>query len=472
MTPPTLPLPTEEAAPSPDPNSKEQPEFVPRRISMDEYFQIAQELESYHALFYKFWELGRPLLTTDIPTAAIAFNKEGGFVEFLFNPDFWEECDLYKKCFVIAHECLHVILDHGKRGSVQKTHPELWNVAIDIVVNHLLVDGFGFFREIIQDYESYCWLDTVFPDESTRPAPRQSAEHYYIRLVRNADFVEIKVLVDMHGGFGQEDSGDGNNDDQEDEQQGKNSIQWKDITGKLRDDILEQIGDELTPSEQKDIREKIKDEIPDTPGGGRGTSHGGATWLIKEVKPKILRRKWESIIKLWSSKYTRDIEKEQWVRKNRRFVTLSPHLMLPTDMEDEHTDRKRVRVFFYLDTSGSCYGYSERFTQVAKTLPLDLFDVQFFCFDTRVYSIDMKQKKVKLYGRGGTAFHIIEEHIHQRMKEEKTSRYPDAVFLLTDGYGNRVSPKHPDRWQWLLTDYSYQGYIPQDSLVHSLSNFE
>ena len=33
----------------------------------------------------------------------------------LINPKFWDSLNYYNKAFVIAHECLHIILNHGKK---------------------------------------------------------------------------------------------------------------------------------------------------------------------------------------------------------------------------------------------------------------------------------------------------------------------------------------------------------------------
>ena len=50
--------------------------------------------------------------------------------------------------------------------------------------------------------------------------------------------------------------------------------------------------------------------------------------------------------------------------------------------------------------------------------------------------------------------------------------YPDAVWILTDGWGDEVFPEKPKRWHWFLTSGGYRGYIHKDSNVHVLSKFE
>ena len=64
-----------------------QPEDI--HISDDEFYAISRRLERYHSVFYQLWELGRPVFTEQVPTAAVAFNKQGRCIAFMFTPIFW-----------------------------------------------------------------------------------------------------------------------------------------------------------------------------------------------------------------------------------------------------------------------------------------------------------------------------------------------------------------------------------------------
>ena len=44
-----------------------------------------EELTQYHRLFYGVFSLGNPVFTTEIETAAVAFNESSGKVDFLLN---------------------------------------------------------------------------------------------------------------------------------------------------------------------------------------------------------------------------------------------------------------------------------------------------------------------------------------------------------------------------------------------------
>ena len=84
-------------------------------FSNKEYFDLCRSMEQYHSVFETMWSMGKPSFTSDIPTAAVAFDKDGKYIDFLFNPEFWGELSEYEKIFIICHECLHVILSHGLR---------------------------------------------------------------------------------------------------------------------------------------------------------------------------------------------------------------------------------------------------------------------------------------------------------------------------------------------------------------------
>ena len=71
-------------------------------------------------------------LTEDIPTAAT--NGE----RVLFNPNFCDELSDEELKFLVAHECMHPMLEHPFRR--QDRDIRVWNQAGDYVINQLLVD--------------------------------------------------------------------------------------------------------------------------------------------------------------------------------------------------------------------------------------------------------------------------------------------------------------------------------------------
>jgi hypothetical protein len=91
-------------------------EFYP--LSYEEEREIAVSIIKYHGVFYKFWDLVKPTYTNSkkYPTACVVFNKENECINFIINKKFWSKLSQEQKEFIICHECLHVILEHGKRA--------------------------------------------------------------------------------------------------------------------------------------------------------------------------------------------------------------------------------------------------------------------------------------------------------------------------------------------------------------------
>ena len=56
-------------------------------------------------------------------------------------------------------------------------------------------------------------------------------------------------------------------------------------------------------------------------------------------------------------------------------------------------------------------------------------------------------------------------------------KYPDAVFVMTDGYGDKVVPQMPERWYWFIdggmsSKTLTTSYCPEECAVYKLTDFE
>ena len=91
-----------------------------------------------------------------------------------------------------------------------------------------------------------------------------------------------------------------------------------------------------------------------------------------------------------------------------------------------------------------------------------------FCFDTNVEETTLASRKI--YGGGGTSFRIIESHI-QTLISTNGCKYPE-VFVITDGWGDMVKPKFPQKWHWFLTDNGSNNYLPKESNIYNLKDYE
>lgn len=481
----------------------------------DEFIEIAESLQDRHAIFHKFWEIGKPIFTLQIPTAAIGFNRRGKYINFFFNPFFWNFLDDYNRRFIICHEMLHVILNHGIRTKdAGSLNSGAVNNCLDIVANHLLVSKFGFSRKKLQgfdedvmakimehmpkpkmvdlhndkkkkkkkpqktkddvpgskgkvlhgDYRDLCWVDTVFDLEKhpyfkktmKKPPPSNRSFEYYYNLLPQDMSAEGMRIAGIMGMF---DDHDGLRDVDDFEE------------------LMKDINDGLTEEEKADLQDTIEKHFEEKPEGDPDTPAGidaGNIWTFADVDTNKVKKKkkWETVIKRWVHKTMREITKdmEQWIRINRRFALVDKELILPTEMEIEDfwEDMDKIIVEFYMDTSGSCAGMKDRFFKAAASLPENRFDIRLHCFDTQCHDTTLESKK--MYGFGGTSFACIEADIQRRCRENREN-YPVAVFVLTDGYGDEIEPEDPAAWYWFVTN-GYFNYVPKKSKKYNLDDFE
>jgi hypothetical protein len=421
--------------------------------SLREYYKYASELDNFHTIFYEFWKAGSPIFTDEIPTAAVSFDREGRFLKFLFNENFWNKLTKYDRLFVICHEMLHIILDHGAR-SKDEPNKMASNVALDLVVNHMLVNEFGFRRDNLTIEKDLCWVDRVFDlnkDEYKNISMYSRSYEFYLNEIKKiSEEIEIDS-IDIHE---------------------VSFSQSQGVSEKEIEEIKENISSSLSNETKKEVSRIIKKDAKQTRKDNEenpGTDSNGE-WLKVTVK-KNIKRKWETVIKKWTKFSDKDKYEEQWLRRDRRFESLGTHLFLPMEQKIEKR-RSKIDVWFFQDTSGSCTHSAARFFQVARSIPEDRFNVKMFCFDTKIYPTCLKTGK--LYGFGGTQFDIIESYIQQE-SVQKGLKYPSAVFIITDGYGNKVNPELPERWHWFLLEKESKTNtycIPEKCKIYSVEDFE
>lgn len=424
-------------------------------LYIDEYFmQIARELEVHDVLFYFFWDLGKPKFTKEINTACVSFDNEGNFVSFMFNPDFWMKSSHIKRKFIICHEILHVLFKHGKR--MVGSDPHLNNIAMDISINHTLINKFGFRKEDIEDWEQLCFVETIFKNQNI---PNDKNFEYYYELL--ADGNEENNADDMES----LDEHSKNEDD--------------DSVGQILKQFSESTDDKMNDEDKENWKDIIEQELIDNDNEGlsnwvgQEAGHGESFYdyflKTEKIKPK---KKWETIITKWVNNHiTYDLKQEEsWLVQNKRFTTINTDFSIPYENEDEYLTNKKdkINLFFFQDVSGSCIHLVDRFFKAASSIPKERFNIRTFIFDTNVLEIDLKDKKIHI--GGGTSFSVIEQYIQFIIKKEKI-KYPSAVFVITDGYGNMVKPEKPENWYWFLNT-TYKNYIPKESKVYNLKDFE
>ena len=402
-----------------------------------------------------------------------------------------------ERAFVISHECLHLMLDHGQRiselaGSDVGSR-RIAGIAADLVVNHMAEKGFGFDVDNMPTLGPTILRLQDAKDRFGIELPvGKSLESYYALLRETQPEEEEPESNTITSGGGQGNGSDDGADHEEGEQEPReqdagekqeepnNTLDdhsgFTDITKKALEAISESVMKELAKFDMESFVEQLQEseaneEIKSVSKGSMAGSIAGNMVLQVRTSKVQRKRKWESVIRRWCEFKIRenDRHEEQWARMNRRFTALEGNLFLPSEMEVEgrEKEKNRIKVVFFQDTSRSCVDLAERFFRAAKSLPSDRFDVDMYCFDTRVYKTSLETGK--LYGFGGTSFGILESEVQNIAA--KTRRHPAAVFVITDGYGDRVSPKKPEAWHWFLSS-NYTDYIDKRCHIHKLADFE
>lgn len=403
---------------------------------LEEYLSIARDLEKHSMLFNRLWEAGRPVFVADIPTSAVRLNKENDVLEFVLNEKFWNSLDDYSKRFVISHECAHIALKHGSRGAAleKKYTHEAQNIAMDISINHLLCKYFDFERGQISCGQTLCWIDTVFPPE--QKVLEDKAFEYYLE--------QMKSLPSGEGGIPMF-AGEGVPLDDPSASTDNGITKW----------LEEQVANIGIGISQEDL-----DEAEHKLAGKESSLN---TWLTINTKP-IPKKKWMTLIKNWNKKTLDEDEAGQWTKTNRRYASLPSEFFLPTDNSEDNFGKHKVRIYLFLDVSGSCFAARERFLIAAQSIPPKFFDIKTFAFDDRAIEIDLKENRIPL--GSGTNFNSIEQTL-LKLKE-----YPEVVWVFTDGEDKLTSAKHPERWSWFLLPNGRRTGIPKKSKIYMLDTFE
>ena len=443
-----------------------------------EKVRIAQRLQNEHYAFRVFWDMSDVVFNDHIDTICVSWNRETFEPTLVINEGWWREMDETSQTFAIMHECFHVLFNHVRRfadsfGTEKQDHV---NVATDIVINEMLTNKFGFDRDKLhknlydpnaaESGATGCWIDTVFGDDAD-DIEQDKATDYYLEKLLKLYPPPPEMGGGGGGGSGENQPGGAQGFDVHivpDSEDAENLIEALDQSG-----MMEMLGNEF--------KEKVSEseESGELESKGQLAGTGSGNWLTVEVAKVKIKQKWETVVRNYSRRLlSLDItQQERWDRIKPLYYPMinGSSIKLPFEswMIGPVENEKKGLIYMFLDCSGSCIHLKDRFFKAARTVDPRKIDLRLFSFDTSTRELDIKKQQV--HGGGGTCFRCIEEQIQEVISKEKT-RYPDQVFVVTDGYGTPVSPEKADRWIWFLTDDAHKGYIPDKSKVHYLKDFE
>jgi len=440
-----------------------------------ELYELQLELEKYETIFCEIFRYGEPQFTYDIPTAALQFvGKDLTPLKFIFNPDFWDSMTKYQRAFVVCHECLHSILEHGKRARylMSKNIPmPILNVAMDLAINHLLVNAFGFERDKLGAFGSSgkvdpnvdpnvvkddseedhklgqgCWVNTVFD----RPVPdNMSFEEYYQELLKGDNNLS-KFMCDVHWFMSNDGSG----------------VKLEDLPESIANSIREQMKEASSEKSEK----SLKDKIEQSQGCG---STGDFFVEVNRAKKVRASKKWERIINYYKRK-GRDVADDlQWIKQSKLASYFPKNIALPHDdaTEDPNFSKKRIRIALFLDVSGSCTEYKTHFLRGAESIPDKRFDKKMFVFADSC--AEMKKGQNQYNVGGGTVFDSINHKVNELVRDHKA---PDLIFVITDGQssGDYANYALANKYNWFIIDgeshnAGYKEGLP--GTTHNLEDF-
>jgi len=474
-----------------------------------EIAQVSRNLEKHHSIFYKIWEFGWFEFNSGISTAALQF-RPNTFkpLRFVFNPEFWNSLDVDSRTFIVAHECLHAILNHGIRsGNLLKDNQtkEMANIALDLAVNHMLVNSFKFNREDIAVCEQAYWVDKLFKDQKI--SPNLSFEEYYSLLMKEEEEDSqnnSQQSTDRNGSSDDKKNNSKNSDNNEENdscnQDGDSKNQENNLDDQKNNDTSRSPShnstifddhEQLSKINIADLMQKMSNKIEKEDvdsvkeyinGSGCGEQIP-CDFVLPEIKKMRVSKKWERIVKEWKRiGLNPPDDTEQWAKSSRRSSVLPSDIILPAYDEsvDEQFCISKLNAWIFLDVSGSCIHLKDQFFMAYETISPKRFNKRMFIFADEVAEIDKKNKALNDYWKvgGGTNFYSIEQFVRKEIYNNKN--IPDVIIIITDG--DAYHPKNyamPEKWHWFCEDVSgsetrFQQYldrIDNKSHKHILKEF-
>ena len=344
------------------------------------------------------------VITKDVPTMATDMAK------LYINPDFVEEITDDDISFVLAHEVMHIALEHGLR--LQGRNPQLWNIAADYALNLILVDS-GFERPSHK-------CGGLFDDQYKG----MTADQIYEKLQQDVDKARKQG---KSGAPGEPGSG---------------------IPGLPHEDLM--APDAKDAAEAAKLQRSVQQRVAQAANVARmqGKLSGSLERLVDQILNPVVP--WADLLRDYMTRISKD--DESWTRRNRRFRDV----YLPS-----RWSQRMGEIVIIGDTSGSIT--QEELDQVGAEVSAIVAQVN--PERVRVVWCDAKVAGEQVFepgepltfepqGGGGTDMRVALTHIEQYD--------PQVAVLITDGYTPwpDVEPDYP-----LITCSTTNANIPVGLVV-------
>lgn len=284
---------------------------------------------------------------------------------------FFETEYLKRKTAVIAHELMHILLQHVERG--EGKNRMIWNIATDSVINYRLGKAYGFDIPIL-----------VAVDE------KESAEEVYERLKKENKTCTLSFDIDLV------------DRDEGDKMESEGTVIQKG-TGEFENDDKRAM--------------KIAEIVSVARQAGSGL--GGLIQEIEQLlKPKL---NWKSILKTVVLNEIRKNVITTYAKLNRRNGDLPATKNV-----------NKAKVWVLIDVSGSVWHEIVEFVSELSGIIKNASEVELIYWDDGIQEWQkikrMEQVNLKVRGGGGTVISAVLNEVMKKMKRN------DMMIVFTDGY--------------------------------------
>ena len=384
------------------------------------------------------YSLRNPVITTQIPTAAVAAEKEGGEIHFFFNPNFLDRLTVDELAFIMAHEAIHVASGH----LVKREYPILWNICTDVCVNTWLLDKSDL--QLRNPIKESMWDAAKVEMNPNDIINYVEADDLYEMLLPRMKAMEkklMKIIAEyqknaMSGDLQEKMQGDGiDGPDSNSLKEGEGESSAGSTMDEHKD--WDAVGQQAMDNVLRDLENNGDLKRART----AGKMPVGVERRFADINQDF---NWEKHIERFMASIPKRVD--TWERPNRRLAAggfdpsdpLAPPMVPGSKMFYEYT------VLVYADMSGSI-GDDEvsRFRSVLLKKPHEV-GIKAFSFDTEIYEWPNWETDMPK-GGGGTSFRRVVEHAQQQKGRV------DGIIVLTDGYDTEPSPNKPGKWLWIST---------------------
>ncbi len=414
--------------------------------------------------------MGRPKVTTATPTADVSISKDGQFA-FRFNPEFAKQLSVETFAFILAHECMHLILRHldlmkkylapfAKEKHKEEFQVQMMkaNIAMDCVINDLLdLNGFtipeGFMRgmNIIKEDCSFLSFSDVF-----KKIPENTANQTLIMMGGKAT---AGAGGDDHGWiFDPQTDDDDSDDDSDGDSDAPDGLTAEDIQKMFEEAINEAMSSSVNQFLSQNGLDTSNVNAGRAPGKGTGSAHSFAEvngismrWveLLRKVNPDMFKGVGPKMMPTYR-------------QQPRSLLSVYPDVILPRYEKNPmllSRDSERPSIVLAIDTSGSITdAMRNTFLTLGRSIPENQVHVFPMGFNERPYEIDLKNPRTI---GGGTDFNAIEDYIQKNVIPKNKGHYPKAIVVITDLYATFHRPPAAnlrDNWTWLHTGETRHSY--------------